>query len=144
MSTCASASRGCARGEPCTLGTVTIAGGSSSLRAAASRGLVGRGVIAGAGADYGTVRTVSDHLDLSERAVERRVLRAVLDNVLAANVVRNLLANAVDVLQLLRVIGLPASRLGDRIQRASGALGFALLFLRKQTDRVDQHLALLR
>src|SRR6266478_340698 len=83
------------------------------------------------------------HLHGAERAIAPGVGRIVGQRVLIANVVRDLLADAVHVFDILREIRKTARGFGDFFERASCALGAFFAFFAQQTDGVDDRIGLL-
>src|SRR5204863_1310131 len=74
------------------------------------------------------------HLDGAERAIAARVRGIVRENVLVANVVCDLLADVVHVVDIFREVCQPARRSGDLLEHFAGALGFLLVLLAEQTN----------
>src|SRR3954464_14416274 len=100
----------------------------TSFRAGSRRPRVWGCVVSGARPDGRASRPIGYHFDLPERAVELRIRGTVLDDVLAADVVRYLLADLLDGAQLFGMVRGAAARFGDGVHGAGRPLGFPLLF----------------
>src|SRR5215471_21405615 len=104
---------------------------------------VGGRVVACTGAYHRPAGTIGHDADLTEGAIERLIGRRVRDGVLITDIVSHLVRDAIYIGQLLWKVSLTTRGFGEQIERAFGALGFALLLLAEQTDSVDNDLALL-
>src|SRR6266849_2422888 len=113
---------------------------------AGSRSVLGGGVVAvaGAGDEFAAAARGDDpHGDGAERAVAAGVGGVVGQNVLIANVVSDLFADVVHILDVFRKVGQAAGGSGDLLERFAGVLGFFLVFLAEKADGVDHRIGLL-
>src|SRR5712692_6150415 len=108
--------------------------------------LFGRGVVAVAGAGdelAAAARGNHIHVDGTEGAVAIGVGGIVGQNVLVANVVSDLFADVVHVIDVFGEEGQAAGGRGDLLERFAGALGFLPVFLTEEADGVDHRVGLL-
>src|SRR5271163_2973828 len=115
----------------------SIAGGGS--------GGVG-GVVAAASAGYqlaAAARGDDFHNDVAEGAIALGVGGIVGQGVLVADVVGDLFADVVDVVDVFRKVGQAARGFGDVFEGFPGVLGALFAFLAEQTDGVDHRIGLL-
>src|SRR5579864_8791724 len=108
---CATAGRGCAMVSAGSRGRAATPPAASGPAGFGARQFGGR-VIAGPGADHRTAGTVRHHTNLAERPVERLVGWRVCERVLAADIVRHLVRDAVYVREFLWIIDLAAGSFG--------------------------------
>src|SRR5712692_806922 len=90
-----------------------------------------------------TVRGNDFDLDSTEGAVTLAVARIVGEGVLVADIVGDLLADVVDVVDIFREIGKAAGGQRDFLESFLGALGVFLALLTEQADGVDDGICFL-
>src|SRR5712692_1304920 len=83
------------------------------------------------------------HVDGAEGAVAIGVRGIVGQNVLIADVVRDLFADVVHVIDIFREEGQAAGGRGDLLERLASALGFLPVYLTEEADGVDHRIGLL-
>src|SRR5271168_3111992 len=129
-----------ASGRPASEGGPYKGKNRKSSVAGGGGGFFGRGVVAVAGTGYQFAATARGHHgygDGAESSVAVRVGGVVGQNVLIANVVSDLLADAVHVIHVFRKVGQTTGGGSDLFKGFACALGFLLVFLTEQADCID-------
>src|SRR5713226_3497478 len=128
----------CRKGSRGALSSAKRAGEDDDLIPRGGRAAGGVVAVACAGNEFAAA-TRGDHFhgDGAEGAVTARVGGIVGQRVLIANIVSDLLANVVHILDVFREIGQPAGGNRDLFKGPPGALGVLFAFLAEQANRVD-------